>query len=66
MCTLSRYGGNVTFGKAKWGEKEETERKQKAQIQAWIREVNEQRSVRKQQDKMEWMTRDLLKAIVEE
>lgn len=27
------------FGKAKWGEKEETERKQKAQIQAWIREV---------------------------
>lgn len=54
------------FGKAKWGEKEETERKQKAQIQAWIREVNEQRSVRKQQDKMEWMTRDLLKAIVEE
>lgn len=39
------------FGKAKWGEKEETERKQKAQIQAWIREVNEQRSVRKQQDK---------------
>ncbi len=54
------------FGKAKWGEKEETERKQKAQIQAWIRKVNEQRSVRKQQDKMEWMTRDLLKAIVEE
>ena len=54
------------FGKAKWGEKEGTERKQKAQIQAWIREVNEQRSVGKQQDKMEWMTRDLLKAIVEE
>ena len=37
----------------------------KAQIQAWIREANEQRRVRKQQDKMEWMTRDLLKAIVE-
>ena len=54
------------FGKAKWREKEETERKQKAQIQAWIREANEQRSVRKQQDKMEWMTRDLLKAIIEE
>lgn len=54
------------FGKAKWGEKKETEQKQKAQIQTWIREANEQRSVRKQQDKMEWMTRDLLKAIVEE
>ena len=24
------------FGKAKWGEKKETEQKQKAQIQAWI------------------------------
>lgn len=65
MCTLSRYGGNNIFGKAKWGEKKETEQKQKAQIQAWIREANEQRRVRKQQDKMEWMTRDLLKAIVE-
>ena len=53
------------FGKAKWGEKKETEQKQKAQIHAWIREANEQRRVRKQQDKMEWMTRDLLKAIVE-
>ena len=41
------------FGKAKWGEKKETEQKQKAQIQAWIREANEQMSVRKQQDKME-------------
>ena len=38
----------------------------KSQIQDWIREANEQRSVRKQQDKMEWMTRDLLKAIFEE
>ena len=54
------------FGKAKWGEEKETEQKQKAQIQAWIQEANEQRSIRKQQDKMEWMTRDLLKAIVEE
>ncbi len=53
------------FGKAKWGEKKETEQKQKAQIQAGIQEANEQRRVRKQQDKMEWMTRDLLKAIVE-
>ena len=51
------------FGKIRW---RETEQKQKAQIQAWIQEANEQRSVRKQQDKMEWMTRDLLKAIVEE
>ena len=54
------------FGKAKWGEKEETEQKQKAQIQACIREANEQRSVGTQQDKMEWLTRELLKAIVEE
>ena len=54
------------FGKAKWGEKKETEQKQKAQIQALIREANEQMSVRKQHDKMEWMTRELLKAIVEE
>ena len=51
------------FGKIRW---RETEQKQKAQIQAWIREANEQRNVRKRQDKMEWMTRDLLKAIVEE
>ena len=50
------------FGKIRW---RETEQKQKAHIQPWIREANEQRSVRKQQDKMEWMTRDLLKAIVE-
>lgn len=47
------------FGKIRW---RETEQKQKAQIQ----EANEQRSIRKQQDKMEWMTRDLLKAIFEE
>jgi len=51
------------FGKIRW---RETEQKQKAQIQTWIREANEQRSIRKQQDKMEWMTRDLLKAIFEE
>ena len=49
------------FGKIRW---RETEQKQKAQIQAWIQEANEQRSIRKQQDKMEWMTRDLLKAIL--
>lgn len=54
------------FGKTRWRERRETEQKQKVQIQDWIREANEQRSVRKQQDKMEWMTRDLLKAIVEE
>ena len=54
------------FGKTRWRERRETEQKQKVQIQAWIREANEQMSVRKQQDKMEWMTRDLLKAIVEE
>ena len=51
------------LGKIRW---RETEQKQKAQIQAWIQEANEQRSIRKQQDKMEWMTRDLLKAIFEE
>lgn len=50
------------FGKIRW---RETEQKQKAQIQAWIREANKQRSVGKQQDKMEWMTRNLLKAICE-
>ncbi|MFQ9806837.1 MAG: hypothetical protein ACLR07_10600 [Christensenellales bacterium] len=48
------------------GERKRNRTKAKAQIQAWIREANEQRNVRKQQDKMEWMTRDLLKAIVEE
>lgn len=63
MYMLSR---NDMFGKTRWRERRETEQKQKVQIQAWIREANEQRSVRKQQDKMEWMTRDLLKAIVEE
>lgn len=52
--------------KTRWRERRETEQKQKVQIQVWIREANEQRSVGKQQDKMEWMTRDLLKAIVEE
>ena len=51
--------------KTRWRERRETEQKQKVQIQVWIREANEQRSVGKQQDKMEWMTRDLLKAIVE-
>lgn len=53
------------FGKTRWRERRETEQKQKVQIQAWIREANEQRSVGKQQDKMEWMTRNLLKAIFE-
>ena len=53
------------FGKTRWRERRETEQKQKVQIQAWIREANEQRSVGKQQDKMEWMTRNLLKAICE-
>ena len=48
------------------GRKRRNRTEAKSQIQAWIREANEQRSVRKQQDKMEWMTRDLLIAIVEE
>ena len=56
----------ICLKKTRWRERRETEQKQKVQIQVWIREANEQRSVGKQQDKMEWMTRDLLKAIVEE
>ena len=51
------------FGQIRW---RETEQKQKTQIQAWIQEANEQRSIRIQQVKMDWMTRDLLKAIFEE
>ena len=53
------------FKNLKWQLRKEAEQKQRTKIQTWIREADEQRRVTKLQDKMEWMTRDLLKAIVE-